>query len=233
MTSMHSLPPNYCAVIIGSTGGLGRAFHDILKQDKKCGKIYGFSRSTNPAINYFDETSIEKAVQSVSGKINLLIDATGFLSDEVTQPEKSFKSLNPDQMIKLFTLNTIGPAEIMKHFMPLMAKKDRILFATLSARVGSIGDNRLGGWHSYRASKAALNMVLKCYAIEMTRYNPHSVCTALHPGTVATPLSDPFASDRERLTPQQSAQKMLTLLDNLKAEQTGSFRDYNGAEINW
>ena len=233
MIIMHSLPKDYRAVVIGSTGGIGSAFVNLFKEDENCGELVEFSRNTWPAINFQDESTIANAANSVEGAIDIIIDATGFLSDEIIKPEKSIKTLDPDNMAKLFELNTTGPALLMKHFTPLLPKRRRSIFATLSARVGSIGDNSLGGWYSYRASKAALNMVLKCTAIEVSRTHPEALLVALHPGTVETSLSDPFAEDRERFSPDQAASRMLSVLNGLGPEQTGSFWDYKGDRIEW
>jgi len=233
MVSLKSLPKDYRAIVLGSTGGIGKAFVDLLMLDENCGEVIEFSRSTWPAINFQDETTIKNAAQSIDGEAHVIIDATGFLSDEIITPEKSIKTLDPQNMTKLFELNALGPALLMKHFTQLMPRRERSIFATLSARVGSIGDNSLGGWYSYRASKAALNMFLKCTAIEVSRNKKEAICVALHPGTVETSLSDPFASERERFTPQHSVSQMLEVLDGLSAEQTGTFWDYKGDAIEW
>ena len=233
MVEMQSLPDSYRAVVIGSTGGIGAAFVDSLEADKNCSEIIRFSRSSNPAINFDDEDSIAKAAQSIDGEIHLLLDATGFLSDEIIKPEKTLRTIDPAAMGRLFEINTIGPALLMKHFMPLLPKSGSGIFATLSARVGSIGDNELGGWYSYRASKAALNMLVKCASVELARKNSDLIVTALHPGTVETSLSDPFAGKRERLKPQTSAQMLLEVLDHLQPEDTGSFWDHRGERIEW
>ena len=233
MSLMQSLPKDYRAVVIGSTGGIGAAFVNLLKGDDQCGEAIEFSRSTWPAIKFDDENSIKSAAGSIEGEINLIIDATGFLSDEIIKPEKSIKTLEPQNMTRLFELNAMGPALLMKHFTPLMPRKSRAIFATLSARVGSVGDNNLGGWYSYRASKAALNMFLKCTAIEVARNKHEAICVALHPGTVETSLSDPFAGERERFTPENSAKQMLQVLDGLKPDQTGTFWDYKGDAVEW
>ena len=233
MVEMQSLPDSYRAVVIGSTGGIGAAFVESLKADGKCSEIIELSRSSDPAINFDDEGSIAYAAESIRGEIHLLLDATGFLSDEIIKPEKTLRTIDPAAMGRLFEINTIGPALLMKHFMPLMPKSGRGVFATLSARVGSIGDNQLGGWYSYRASKAALNMLVKCASVELARKNPDLIVTALHPGTVETSLSDPFAGKRDRLQPQTSAQMLLEVLDHLQPKDTGSFWDHRGDRIEW
>lgn len=233
MVSMQSLPKDYRAVVAGSTGGIGSAFLELLKSDNNCAEVIGFSRSSWPAIKFDDEATIKSAADSIEGEVHLFIDATGFLADEIIKPEKSLKTLDAQNMTRLFQLNAVGPALLMKHFTPLMPRKERSIFATLSARVGSIGDNSLGGWYSYRASKSALNMFLKCTAIEVARSKPENICVALHPGTVVSSLSDPFASDRKRFTPDYSASQMLKVLDGLSAGQTGTFWDYKGDAIEW
>ena len=136
-------------------------------------------------------------------------------------------------MLQLYELNAVGPALLMKHFAKCMPNDERAIFATLSARVGSIEDNRLGGWYAYRAAKSALNMLMKCAAIEVARTKPHSVFVSLHPGTVETPLSDPFAGSRDRLTPSLSAERLLSVLNELGPRESGSFWDYNGNRVEW
>jgi len=230
---MQSLPQGYRAIVFGATGGIGAAFLNHLGADPLCGEVIGLSRSSDPGFDLSDENTIEHAASSLDGEFHLVIDATGFLSDEMVLPEKSLRMLNADTMAKLYELNAIGPALLMKHFSRKMPKQDRSIFATLSARVGSVGDNRLGGWYSYRAAKAALNMMMKCTAIEIARIKPESVFVSLHPGTVKTSLSEPFAGERDRLTPEQTVQRLLEVIDNLRPEETGSFWDYKGERVKW
>lgn len=233
MVSMRSLPERYRAVVIGSSGGIGNAFVETLQEDPRCGEVLKISRNNIPGFDLENEESIKSAAQWVSGEVNLIIDATGFLSDGTVSPEKSLRSVEAANLSKLFEINAIGPALLIKHFSRLMPRNGRSIFATLSARVGSIGDNNLGGWYSYRASKAALNMIVRCSAIEIQRNRPGSVLVSLHPGTVATTLSDPFSGNRNRLTPAQSATMMLEVLDGLGPEETGSFWDYKKQRIEW
>ncbi|MEO0329373.1 MAG: SDR family oxidoreductase [Pseudomonadota bacterium] len=233
MVSLKSLPQDYRAVVAGSSGGLGSAVLEHLKNDPRCSEVTGLSRSSTPSIDLTDEAMIAEAAAHIGKPLHLFFDATGFLSDEIIRPEKSLKTIDPNTMAKLLELNAIGPMLLMKHFCPLMPRSERAIFATLSARVGSIGDNRLGGWYAYRASKAALNQLIRCTAIELARTHRNSMCIALHPGTVATSLSDPFASERDRLSPQKSAAMMLDVLDHLSADQTGTFWDYGGNSIEW
>ena len=233
MVSMQSLPQGYRAIVFGATGGIGAAFHQHLKQDINCREVIGLSRSSEPAFDLENEVSIRNAADTLVGEFHLLIDATGFLSDATIAPEKSLRALNAQAMAKLYELNTIGPSLLMKHFSKHMPRKERAIFATLSARVGSIGDNRLGGWYAYRAAKTALNMMMKCSAIEVARTKPESVFVSLHPGTVDTSLSDPFAGSRERLAPEQSAEMLLKVIDDLGPQESGSFWDYKGNRVEW
>ena len=233
MLSMRSLPPDYRAVVIGSTGGLGSAFMKLLEQDPACGAVSGFSRSSNPPVDLTNEASIARAAERIDGDVHLIINATGFLSDNEIKPEKALRSLEQSAMAKHFELNSTGPSIIMKHFTKKMPREKRGIFATLSARVGSIGDNALGGWYSYRASKAAQNMLMRCAAIEVARSRPEAVIVALHPGTVETMLSAPFSRNTGRLKPEQSAAMLLEVLDNLPADETGSFWDYRGERVEW
>ncbi len=233
MFQMNSLPKAYRAIVIGSTGGLGSAFVELLSADANCSEVVGFSRNSMPGLDLSDEAGIAAAAKQLAASFHLIIDATGFLSDGDTLPEKSLRAVETDNLLRLYQLNAIGPVLLMKHFSKLMPKSERSIFATLSARVGSTGDNRLGGWYAYRASKAALNMLMKCAAIETARTKPNSVFASLHPGTVATGLSEPFASGVERLNPQQSATQLLKVLDGLEPEESGSFWDYQGKRVEW
>ncbi len=220
-------------MVIGATGGIGSAFADHLENDPRSGSVLRFSRSSTPSCDLTDESSIEAVFEGLNSPLHLIIDATGFLSDDTIKPEKSLRSLNAENLLHLYHLNAVGPALIMKHAAKHLPRNERSIFATLSARVGSISDNRLGGWYAYRASKAALNMLLKSASVEIARNRPEAVLVSLHPGTVATPLSEPFASDRERLTPEQSASDMLGVLDGLGPDESGSFWDYKGKRIEW
>jgi NAD(P)-dependent dehydrogenase (short-subunit alcohol dehydrogenase family) len=234
--SLGSFPPGAVAIVLGATGGLGGAFLRRLKREKGFVLTLGFSRSSEPAFDLEIEETIRAAALQArrSGEIRLVIDATGVLHGEGLQPEKSWAHLDPRQMAKAFAINAIGPALIMKHFLPLFPVSGKALFATLSAKVGSIGDNRLGGWHSYRASKAALNQLVRTAAVELKRRHPEAVCAALHPGTVNTRLSAPFAKAGLAVKdPDQSADALLRVIDRLTADQSGGFFDCAGAELPW
>lgn len=233
---MRSLRDGYCAVVAGATGGIGAAFVHHLRRDPRCGSVVELSRSSLPAIDFCDESSLAAAAESVAcdhKEIDLLIDATGWLHDERLKPEKSLTAVNSEQLAKSFLSNASGPVLLLKHFVNLFPRDRRSAFATLSARVGSIADNKLGGWYSYRASKAALNMLVRTAAIELARTRPDLVCLALHPGTVETTLSDPFSRNRERFAPEYSAEKLLSVIDRTGRERSGAFLAYDGSEIDW
>ena len=233
MITLSSFPQNYRAVVIGASGGIGSAFVDLLREDPRCSDIIGLSRASGFDIT--DETSIECGARKIAeaGPVHLILDATGFLHNDYIQPEKTIRSLEGDNMSYAFAINAIGPLLLLKHFHALIPLDQKAVFATLSARVGSIEDNRLGGWISYRASKAALNMGLKTAAIEMGRKWKQAALISLHPGTVQTALSDPFAGSRNTFTPKEAAQKMLRTIDVLDHEANGSFLDYDGHKIPW
>ena len=149
-------------------------------------------------------------------------------------PERSWRHLDPGALAHNFAINAIGPALLVKHFLPQLARREKAVFACLSARVGSIGDNRLGGWYGYRAAKAALNQILHTAAIELARSHPESVCIALHPGTVESALSSPFSrAGLDVQPPALAGARLLSVIDQLTAEQSGSFIDYKGAPIVW
>jgi NAD(P)-dependent dehydrogenase (short-subunit alcohol dehydrogenase family) len=181
------------AVIFGYGGGIGSALMDALRSNDSFAHLVGFNRKTTPSIDLMNEASLERAARFAAemGELRLVIDATGFLHDDRQGPDKSWRQIDAGNLARSFALNAIGPALIMKHVVPLLPRSGKAVFATLSARVGSIGDNRLGGWYSYRASKAALNQLVRTSAIEVARQSPEALCVALHPGTVATSLSAP------------------------------------------
>ena len=218
------------AVIIGANGGIGSALADALEAD--CRVI----RLGRPMIDLMDENSIEAAARALADKTispELVIVATGVLHSENKGPEKSLRELDPDWMMLNYRINAVGPALVAKHFLPLMPKDRRICFAALSARVGSISDNRLGGWHSYRASKAALNMLIRNLAIEWHRKNAASIIVGLHPGTVETPLSAPFKGNpaHDRFAAPDAARQLLAVLEGLTPDQSGQLFAYDGALI--
>ncbi len=224
------------ALVIGATGGIGRAVASGIEASGRFDRVIGLGRSTRPGIDILDEASVAAAAGHVAamGELRLVFDATGALSKDGLVPEKSWRQIDPAAMARAFALNAIGPALLAKHFLPLFPRQGRAVFATLSARVGSIADNGLGGWYSYRASKAALNQIVRCAAIELARSRPDALCIALHPGTVDTGLSESFAkAGLEVQPPDLAAERMLTVIDGLTPADSGGFRDHLGEAIPW
>lgn len=228
-----TFPEGFKAIVIGATGGIGGAFAAALRVDPCCGGVVALSRSSRPRVDLLDEATLAAAASELAadGPYHLIITAVGILQNETLHPEKSLRALDPRQMADSFAINAIGPALVFKHFSPLLPKTGRSVMATLSARVGSIGDNRLGGWYSYRAAKAALNQLIHSAAIEVARTRPEAVLLALHPGTVATRLSQPFKATHEVFTPVDAVERMLEVIE--KAKVSGSFLAYDGSEIEW
>ncbi len=233
---MNSFLPDGVAVVVGASGGIGQALVQALQSSGSFAATIAISRSSQPALDLLDEQTIATCAAHVAqqGVVRLVIDATGVLHSGGMQPEKSWLQLDAAHMAQAFAINAIGPALLMKHFLPLLPRGGKAVFATLSARVGSIGDNRLGGWYSYRASKAALNQLVKTAAVELVRRVPSALCVALHPGTVDTALSSPFGKTGLDLqTPQQAAQCLLEVVDTLTPADTGGFFDQHGKSVAW
>ena len=240
---MKVIPQNIA--ILGSSGAIGRAFTKHISNVYPQAHVHAFSRhlpeNRNPnvryhLIDYQDESSIENSAFVASKKmpLDLVIVATGILHEGELMPEKWLKDLSATKFQRLFEVNTVVPALLAKYFLPQLNKEQRSLFATLSARVGSISDNQLGGWYAYRASKAALNMVIKNFAIEVGRRNKQAIIVGLHPGTVESHLSQPFQANVPRgklFTPEYSAQKLLEVLESLTPAQSGKCFAWDGKEI--
>ena len=233
---MRSLRNDFAALVIGSSGGIGAAVAEALAAMPNCSQVVELSRRNRSDFDLTDEASIAAIGAEWANeerRFDLIFDATGALSIEGRGPEKSLSAIDAHVMARAFAVNAIGPALLLKHFSPLLAENTKSVFATLSARVGSIGDNRLGGWYSYRASKAALNQLVKTASIEIARKLPEAACLALHPGTVETPLSQPFASGRYTHSPSEAARNLLDVIDRANPEQSGSLLAYDGSEIPW
>ena len=225
------------AVVIGATGGIGHALADRLEAEGT--EVVRLGRSAGRAeerIDLLDETSIAAAAERVAARAppDCVLVATGMLHGVEELPEKSWRALSSQGLAQSFAINAAGPALVAKHFLPLLPREGRCVFAALSARVGSISDNGLGGWYSYRASKAALNMLIRTLAIELARKRPEAICVALHPGTVDTRLSEPFQGnvpDRQLFTPERSAAHLLDVIEKLRPEQSGRIFAWDGSEI--
>lgn len=224
--------------LIGASGAIGSA---LLKKLKKTGsEIHAFARSepeklegiTYHKMDYGEEASIEQAAKK--GPFTKIFVTTGLLHAGEVQPEKSLSEVSAENLETLFAANTLFPALVAKHFLADISRTAPVTFAVLTARVGSIGDNRLGGWYSYRISKAALNMFLKTLSIEIKRKNKNALVVGLHPGTVDSPLSKPFQAnvpEGKLFTPDFSAEKLLETLENLSPENSGSCFGWDGKEI--
>ena len=233
--------------VIGASGSLGSEFVRQLSEDEKIKSIFAFSRSeiefnSHKVESHFIDIEDEESIKSVANKaskdtdVDMVIVATGMLHDQNINPEKSLRDLSKEKFNQLFSINTIAPAIIAKHFLPKLNKNSKSVFAALSARVGSISDNKLGGWYSYRASKSALNMVLKNASIEIVRSNKKAIIVGLHPGTVDSKLSKPFqgAVNKEKLfTAKYSVQKLLEVINNLKQSDSGNIIDFNSIKIDF
>lgn len=236
--------------VVGANGGIGSAFLAHLANYSQIENIFAFSRSGEAgreidgsgkvhsiALDFLDEESLAEAVgavKEVTDALDILIISTGILHDGDLQPEKSMRDLALANMEQVFAINTFGPALAIKHFSALIPKDRKSIIASLSARVGSISDNGLGGWTSYRASKSALNMVIRNAAIEVGRRYKKAAIVGLHPGTVDTGLSEPFQGnvpEGKLFTPEYSTAQMLSVINGLTAEDSGKAFDYKGEEI--
>jgi NAD(P)-dependent dehydrogenase (short-subunit alcohol dehydrogenase family) len=233
------------AVVIGASGGIGAALLAQVANDPRFASVLALSRSAaavddpciaRGTIDVTDEASVAAAAAHARalGTVRLVIVASGLLHGAGVRPEKHWGALTGDTLARMFAVNSIGPALAAKHFLPLLPREGRSVFAAISARVGSIEDNRLGGWYAYRASKAALNMLLKTFAIELARRAPEAVCIGLHPGTVDTRLSKPFqegVAPGRLFTPAQSAAHLMQVIDQVSAADSGGVFAWDGSRV--
>ena len=231
---MQNLPDGYRAVVIGASGGIGAAMVECLRADPRCASVDALHRRSAVPIDFDDEDSIAAAATRLraAGPLHLIVNAAGLLHTPGFMPEKKLGDLNTAQMMQTFRVNTFGPALVLRAFSSLL-DPERSTIAFLSAKVGSIGDNRLGGWYSYRASKAALNMIVKTAAIELARTKPGAIVVAMHPGTVDTGLSRPFRGAQIGRPAAVAAGEMLEVLGSLGREDSGTFVTYEGARLPW
>ena len=247
MSRLNSFSENMNVAVVGATGGIGSALVELLAADERVSVVHAVVRSAGYPVDgkiwqcpieITEEATIRNAAERVASAapLDLVIVATGVLHTDDIQPEKSMRELDAHKMAKVFALNAIAPAIVAKHFLPRMQRARKSVFAVLSARVGSIGDNRLGGWSSYRASKAALNMLMKTLSIEQARNRPDCIVVALHPGTVDTALSRPF---QDRVAPGKlfartvAADYLLEVINNLETNDTGGFFAWDGEAIDY
>ena len=240
-------PPSTAAgatLVLGAGGGLGAAMAKALTARGEA--VIALGRQTLPALDYRDATSLERCARHVSEQLSQLgqplvrvLVTTGFLhgplpGGDPAMPERNWDHLDAAALSHSFLINAIGPALVIKHVLPLLPRQGRCVAAFLSARVGSVGDNRLGGWYAYRASKAALNQLVHTAAIELSRRNRSAICAVLHPGTVDTDLSRPFAKQGLQVrTPDVAAAEILAVVDGLTAAQSGGFWDQHGKPVPW
>ena len=218
------------ALVIGASGGIGQALCAALAA--RGWQVTGLSRSAD-GLDVTDERSVAHHLGALEGPFQRILIATGALEIDGYTPEKALKHISYTGMATQFALNSIGPALVMKHALPLLPKDAPAVLAALSARVGSIGDNRAGGWHSYRASKAALNQIIRGAAIELGRSHPQAICVALHPGTVATRFTEKYLGRHPAVAPDAAATNLLQVIDGLTAAQSGQFFDWAGKPVPW
>ena len=224
------------AVVIGASGGIGAALHEALVDEAAYACIHALSRSGAAPIDITDEASIAAAAARIATgpAPSLVVLATGLLHDAERGPEKSYREFDPAWLEQVLRVNAVGPALVAKHLLPLMPKQGRTVFAVLSARIGSISDNRLGGWYGYRMAKAALNQLVRTLSIEEKRRNDRSIVVGLHPGTVDTALSKPFQGNVRPGTlfaPDRAASQLLDVIDGLTVTDSGKLFDFEGKEV--
>src|SRR6056297_1486185 len=218
------------ALIIGASGGIGQALSAALTARGTA--VTGLSRRDH-GFDITDPASVEAALSPLTGPFDLIFVATGGLEINGQRPEKSLKEVTAQSLQDQFALNCIGPSLVLKHALPLLPRDRRAVFAALSARVGSIGDNRMGGWYSYRTAKAALNQMMHGAAIEVARSHPQAICAALHPGTVATPFTAEYLGRHPAVPPEEAARNLLRVIEGLCPGDSGGFFDWQGKRVPW
>ena len=253
---LDSFPAGFNALIVGGSRGIGHALVRALLRNPRCGSVTTSRRGQAPddlqasaiddcrlsivTLDVTDEPSIEKAAASIraTGRpLHLLVCTVGVLHDaEGLSPERRLEDIRPENLLRSFQVNALGPMLVARHFAPLLSHGNRAVFASLSARVGSIGDNRLGGWYAYRASKAAQNQLMRTFSIEMARRAPQLTVLSLHPGTVDTGLSKPFQAGvvpEKLFDADRAAAQLLGVIDGATPTRTGRFLAWDGTEVPW
>jgi NAD(P)-dependent dehydrogenase (short-subunit alcohol dehydrogenase family) len=217
-------------LIIGASGGIGSALAHALRA--RGAEVVGLSRSAD-GFDITDEANVEAHLGALDGPFDGIIVASGALEIKGAAPEKTVKAVTAQAMANQFAVNAIGPALVLRHAARLLPREGRSVCAVLTARVGSIGDNRIGGWTSYRAAKAAANQIVHTTAIELARTHPDLVCVAVHPGTVETPFTQKYLGRHPAVPASEAAQNILSVLDGLTPERTGGFYDWAGEQVEW
>ena len=218
------------ALVIGASGGIGA--HVVQALEARGVGVTCLSRSSN-GFDVAEPEMATKMLAELNGPFDLIFVALGVLAPEGGSPEKSLSAITAGAMAQVFAVNAIGPALVLREASRLLTKEQRGVIAVLSARVGSIGDNKIGGWHAYRASKAALNQIVHGAAIELGRSHKQAVCVALHPGTVATPFTAEYVGRHKTVSAPEAAANLLRVIDGLLPAQSGGFYDYASREIPW
>ena len=245
---LAQLPDGFTALVTGASGGIGRAVVDTLLHSERPGRVIAVSRSPSAhddprfeslALDVTESAGLEGLAKALAGEpVHLLFNAIGILHDDAAGigPEKKLDDLDADAMSRVYHINAVPPALLLKALQPSLKGRHPAVIASLSARVGSIGDNRMGGWYAYRASKAAHNMLMKTAAVELRRLNKQISVACLHPGTTDTPLSKPFQArvPADKLfSPEFVAERLLTVLETCRPEQSGAFLDWAGESVEW
>ena len=232
MTSLKHLGQNSRVLIIGASGGIGSALTMAL--GNICGMQNVVTRSRSwDGLDITDEDSILNMVSTLDGPFDLILIATGALELNGIGPEKTILAMTPNSLRTQFEVNTLGPALLIKHLHAFLPRDKRGVLAVLTARVGSISDNKLGGWISYRTAKAAVHQIIRTSALEIVRKRDQSICVALHPGTVQTDLTQKYTANHPTVSPQAAAQNILGVIDELMPENTGQFFDWKGDKVDW
>ena len=221
---------NARVLVIGASGGIGAALVEGCRA--RGDAVTPLSRSAD-GLDLTDEASVSAVLEAVASPFDAVFIATGALEIDSASPEKSIRSITQKAMLDQFALNAVGPALVLRHASKLLPRDRRAVFAVLSARVGSIGDNRLGGWISYRSAKAAVNQIVHTAAIELSRSHPQSICVALHPGTVETPFTEKYLGRHPAVSPEEAASNLLNVVDGLTPAESGGFFDWTGKAVPW